>query len=105
MSNENEDLTSDTTVEQRALSMLHEAFAAARAGDATALLRLLTRGVPANVRTEKGDGLLMLATYHGHEAAARVLLEHGADPALANDRGQTPLGGVAFKGDVACARL
>lgn len=98
-------LPSEASAEQQALALVRAAFDAARSGDAAALLRLVTRGIPANVRTEKGDSLLMLATYHGQQAAARVLLEHGADPELANDRGQTPLGGVAFKGDVACARL
>jgi len=36
-----------------------------------------------------------------------VLLEHGADPELMNDRGQSPLAGAAFKGyeDVARALL
>jgi ankyrin repeat protein len=34
-----------------------------------------------------------------------VLLEHGGDPELANDRGQIPLAGAAFKGDTEMARL
>lgn len=95
----------DANTEQLALALVHDAFDAARVGDGARLAELLARGVPANVRTDKGDSLLMLTTYHGHAVAGRVLLERGADPELANDRGQTPLGGVAFKGDVACARL
>jgi ankyrin repeat protein len=51
------------------------------------------------------DSLLMLASYHGHLATSRALLARGADPALANDRGQTPLAGAAFKSDVAMASL
>ena len=62
---------------------------------------LLRMGLPPNLRNEKGDSLLMLASYHGHADAVRVLMEHGADPELANDRGQTPLAGAAFKGDMA----
>ena len=58
-------------------------------------------GLPPNLRNEKGDSLLMLASYHGHADTVRVLMEHGADPELANDRGQTPLAGAAFKGDMA----
>src|SRR4051812_37176798 len=58
---------------------LKEMFDFARSGDATTLARLLDLGVPANLRNEKGDTLLMLACYHGHADAARVLLEHGAD--------------------------
>ena len=41
----------------------------------------------------------MLAAYHGHADAVRVLLERGADPDRANDRGQTPLAGAVFKGE------
>ena len=95
----------EANTEQLALSLVQDAFDAARVGDSARLAQLLARGVPANVRTEKGDSLLMLATYHGHAGAGRLLLERGADPELANDRGQTPLAGVAFKGDVACVQL
>ena len=78
-------------------------FAAARRGDAPALADLLDRGLPPDLRNEKGDSLLMLACYHGGTEAARLLLQRGADPDLANDRGQTPLAGAAFKGDLAVA--
>lgn len=92
-------------IEAEALALVRAAFAHARAGEAGALGPLLDRGVPPNVRNEKGDSLLMLATYHGHLAAARLLLERGADPELRNDRGQSPLAGVAFKGDAVLAAL
>ncbi|HSD22143.1 MAG TPA: ankyrin repeat domain-containing protein, partial [Anaeromyxobacter sp.] len=91
--------------EDQAIALVRAAFQQARAGDADALRALLDRGVPADVRNEKGDSLLMLASYHGHVAAARLLLERGADPELRNDRGQSPLDGVAFKGDVVLAEL
>jgi hypothetical protein len=91
--------------EAEALTLVRMAFAAARVGDAETLRALLDRGVPANVRNEKGDSLLMLAAYHGHQVAVGLLLERGADPELTNDRGQTPLAGVAFKGDAAAATL
>ena len=70
-------------------------------GQARELGELLRMGLPPNLRNEKGDSLLMLASYHGHADTVRVLMEHGADPELANDRGQTPLAGAAFKGDMA----
>lgn len=41
----------------------------------------------------------MLAAYHGHAAAVQALLDRGADPDRANDRGQTPLAGAVFKGE------
>ena len=84
---------------------LKEMFDFARSGDATTLARLLDLGVPANLRNEKGDTLLMLACYHGHADAARVLLEHGADTEIYNDNGQLPLAAAAFKDYRAIAEL
>ena len=40
----------------------------------------------------------MLASYNGNVETTRMLLEHGVEVDRRNDRGQTPLGGVAFKG-------
>jgi len=40
----------------------------------------------------------LLASYKGNVETTRMLLEHGSDVDRHNDRGQTPLGGVAFKG-------
>ena len=82
-----------------------QVFERARQGDADMLGRLLASGLPANLRNHKGDTLLMLASYHGHHDAVRVLLEHSADPLLANDNGQLPIAGAAFKGDLAMIRL
>ena len=47
----------------------------------------------------------MLASYHGNLETARMLLEHGAEVDGRNDRCQTPLGGVAFKGYVEIVTL
>ena len=69
------------------------------------LAELFGQGLPANLRNDKGDSLLMLAAYNGQAEATRVILEAGGDPELANDRGQTPLAGAAFKNDLAIARL
>jgi ankyrin repeat protein len=41
----------------------------------------------------------MLASYHGHGSLVRLLLQHGADPNILNDRGQSPLAGAVFKGE------
>ncbi len=82
-----------------------EVFDRARQGDAEMLGRLLENGLPANLRNHKGDTLLMLASYHGHLQAVRVLLGYGADPAIANDNGQLPLAGAAFKGNLEMVRL
>ena len=92
-------------LDEDTLAFARRVFHHARAGDAKDLDDLLAMGLPANLRNEKGDSLLMLASYHGHTDAARVLLRHGGDPELANDRGQTPLAAAAFKGDAAMVRL
>lgn len=42
----------------------------------------------------------MLAAYHGHAPLVKLLLQHGADPNNLNDRGQSPLAGAVFKGEV-----
>ena len=65
---------------------------------------LLDAGFP-GVRNERGDSLLMLASYYGHVEATRLLLERGADPALPNGAGQTPLAGAAFKGNETIATV
>ena len=41
----------------------------------------------------------MLASYHGHLPATKLLLSHGADPNKLNDRQQSPLSGAVFKGE------
>jgi ankyrin repeat protein len=41
----------------------------------------------------------MLAAYHGHAVLVKLLIEHGADPNILNDRGQSPLAGAVFKNE------
>jgi hypothetical protein len=64
-----------------------------RAGDTPRLERLLRIGLPPNLRDSKGSSLLLLASYNGHYEMTRLLLEHGGDSELPNDRGQVPLTG------------
>jgi len=64
------------------------AVRAAREGDRETLERLLDAGAPVDACNE-----------------VSLLLGRGADPELPNGRGQTPLAGVAFKGDIESARL
>jgi uncharacterized protein len=47
----------------------------------------------------------MLAAYNGHAALVQGLLERGADANRVNDRGQSPLAGVVFKGFDEIARV
>jgi hypothetical protein len=53
----------------------------------------------------KGNTLLMLASYHGKAETVAMLLKARATVDLRNAKGQTPLGGVAFKGYVDIATL
>ncbi|WP_264046371.1 ankyrin repeat domain-containing protein [Methylobacterium flocculans] len=87
------------------LAFAGRVFQYARLGHADELADLFGQGLPANLRNDKGDSLLMLAAYNGQAEAARIILAHGGDPELANDRGQTPLAGAAFKGDIAMVTL
>ncbi|HEY0095692.1 MAG TPA: ankyrin repeat domain-containing protein [Archangium sp.] len=92
-------------IDEEVLEVARMAFQHARSGNAAGLAAILDAGLPVNLRNERGDTLLMLASYHGHVDATRVLLAHKADPERTNDRGQTPLAGCAFKGDLTMARL
>ena len=67
-------------------------------GETESLAAMLDHGLPVNLADHKGNSLLMLASYHGHLKATRILLEHGAEVERRNAHGQTPLGGAAFKG-------
>jgi uncharacterized protein len=93
------------TLDDETLAFAARVFQYARMGHAEDLADLFGQGLPANLRNDKGDSLLMLAAYNGQADATRVILEAGGDPELANDRGQTPLAGAAFKNDLAIAQL
>lgn len=85
-------------MDSETLDFLRQIFGLVRDGDTERLGGLIARGMPVNFRNEKGDSLIMLASYHGHVETVRLLLEAGADANVANDQGQTPLAGVAYKG-------
>jgi hypothetical protein len=91
--------------EARYAELQRMALDAARKGDGEVLLPMLDAGLPVGLADEKGNSLLMLACYHGHFALTKKLLELGSDPDQRNDRNQTPLAGVAFKGGLEIARL
>jgi ankyrin repeat protein len=105
-----EDLNSAQSGEQvmgrETYEFFQELFQLARAGNTQRLKEFFELGFQApNIRDGNGNSLLMLASYNGHYETARLLLERGGDPELANDRGQIPLAGAAFKGDTEMARL
>lgn len=92
-------------LDDETLAFAARVFQYARMGHADELAELFGQGLPANLRNDKGDSLLMLAAYNGQTEATKVIMEAGGDPELSNDRGQTPLAGAAFKGDIDIASL
>lgn len=88
----------DDPIDAEIQEIAQRLFDAARAGDADTLAGYLDAGAPVNLTNATGDTLLMLAAYHAHPAAVRVLIERGADVDRLNDRGQSPLAGAVFKG-------
>jgi ankyrin repeat protein len=72
-------------------------FDLARGGSTEDLAAYVDAGVPANLTTDKGETLLILAAYHGHPETVGALLDRGADHSRANDRGQTALAAAVFR--------
>ena len=73
-------LPSGQPIDPKLLEVAQQVFDLARCGDAAMLAAVIEKGVPPNLRNDKGDSLVMLASYHGHADAVRTLLELGADP-------------------------
>ena len=69
------------TVEEGAFTPLHFA---ARQGDLESARLLLDSGANVNARTVDGLTALLVATVRGHTTLAKLLLEKGADPNVAN---------------------
>lgn len=61
------------------------------AAGAEVIALLLARGADARARSKTGDSPLMEAAVRGDVAAARLLLEHGAEVNAVDHRGYTPL--------------
>lgn len=77
--------------------LVEKLFDMARTGATEELASYLDAGVTSDLTNDRGDTLLMLAAYNGHEETVATLLARGADTERANDRGQTPLAGAVFK--------
>ena len=74
-------------------------FDASRTGNVPMLQEFITAGYPLDTRAEKGYTALILAAYHGHAPAVRLLMQAGADPCAKDDRGNIALTGAIFKGE------
>jgi ankyrin repeat protein len=64
---------------------------AAEEGDLPSLRRQLDRHVDIDSRDSLGRTALMLATLRGQAEAVDLLLDNGADPNVADNRGTTPV--------------
>ena len=84
--------------EKRFAELCKMAFNFARNNEYENLKIMIEAGLNVNLKTHKGDTLLMLAAYNNSYECAKMLLEKGALIDEKNDRGQTPLAGVCFKG-------
>lgn len=105
--------SSVSSLPDEALDFASRMFDLARSGDSL-LLTYLSAGLPPNLTNNRGDTLLMLASYHGHTELVRNMLTQTApQPAPAserrswkgipdvnqlNGRGQSIVAGAVFKG-------
>eukprot|EP01045_Picozoa_sp_COSAG04_P030670 COSAG04_NODE_5408_length_1629_cov_1.305229_1_plen_345_part_01 len=93
-------------------------FVAAYRGDCGAMGRLIDGGVDVNALVEDGrtddagprgqprrSTALFQAVGSKHEAAAQLLLDHGADPNITDSLGNTPLIAAAFEGSLPVLRM
>lgn len=87
------------------LAFLHSTFDLARQGEADKLLALVAEGLPADLTDHKGDTLLILASYNGHNDLARALVERGATIDRLNDKGQSALTCAVFRQNTELTRF
>jgi hypothetical protein len=70
-------------------------------GDPQIVAAVLDAGGDANETDRSGNTPLHVAAYFGHDAAARVLIDRGADPSAANVVGRLPAAILALSADLA----
>ena len=93
-------------VDQATQAKLREiAFQAAREGDVKTLAAYFESGLPADIVNARGDTLLILAAYHGHDDAVKTILTRPKILIDAkNKMGFTALTGAAYKGYLGIAK-
>ncbi len=84
--------------EERYAELQNMALDFARKGNLDELSRMIYSGLNINLSDHKGNSLLMLASYNNQIELVEFLIKKGAEVDKRNDRGQTPLAGVCFKG-------
>ena len=94
-----------TQEQNRYLELQMMALNYARYGNTQELMLMIEAKMPINLSHQKGNTLLMLSTYNEHEQTTQMLVDKGAIVDQKNDRGQTPLAGVCFKGYLGIAKV
>ncbi len=79
-------------------------FAAIRTGDAPSVHAAIVGKADINARTEDGVTPVILATRNGHLDLINLLLDAGADPCAADNKGNTALMDATYRGDTASAQ-
>ncbi|MFX4271536.1 ankyrin repeat domain-containing protein [Propionibacteriaceae bacterium Y1685] len=95
----------EPTFTEEELAFLHTVIDLARQGETEQLLGLVDQGIPVNLTDQKGDSLLILASYHGHNALAEGLVARGADVNRINARSQTAITCAVFRQNVELVRF
>jgi uncharacterized protein len=88
---------SSQPIDPELLEVARRMFDLARSGYTDELMAYIDRRAPVNLTNEKGDTLLLLASYYGHAETVAALLSRGADHSRVNDKGQTALAAAVFK--------
>ncbi len=82
------------------------AISAAREGDLKTIEEYVKEKLPLDVKSSRGDTLLILAAYHGHSEIVELL---ASQPSIKidelNKMGFTALSGAAFKGDAKITKI
>lgn len=99
------DSSATNSLNDEEIAFLHSIFDLAREGSTEKLMLLIDQGIPADLTDPKGDTLLILAAYNGHNDTVAGLLEQGADINRLNDKGQGALTCAVFRQDEALTRL
>lgn len=82
----------ENQMDEDAIAFAQGLFELARKGAAGLIVPLLDAGVPVDLRTSKGETLLMLAAAGNHPETVQLLLEKGANPQATDADGVTALG-------------
>ncbi|GAA5228850.1 ankyrin repeat domain-containing protein [Paeniglutamicibacter antarcticus] len=79
------------------IAFLHSIFDLAREGNTEKLMLLVDQGIPGDLTDPKGNTLMILAAYNGHDDIVSGLIERKTDLNRLNDKGQGALTCAVFR--------